>query len=155
MFGLKKVAGGKGVLSYRLRLRWFIAMMAAMVLGVGVSGCASVADEAKNRRLKMRAEARWEALIKGDFEKAYMFSSPDYRNVVSLQQFRTRFGRTVEWRLARVDDIRYDSPTVASVMMGVTYRTYLPGAKGEPFDNRKTLTEKWLLKDGEWWYINQ
>lgn len=148
------------MLSYGVRLRFIIATIAALVLGFGLAGCASTPDDAawkasQSQNLKMRAEARWEALIKGDLQQVYAFMSPEYRNVVSLQQFKSRYGRTVEWRLARVDDIRYDSPTVVSVMMGVTYRTYLPGARGEPFDNRRTLTEKWLLKDGEWWYIDQ
>lgn len=148
------------MLSYGLHHRFFIATIAAMVLGFGLAGCASTPDdvawkESQSRNLKMRAEARWDAVIKGDLEKAYTFMSPDYRNVVSLQQFRSRLGRTVEWRMARADDIRYDSPTVASVMMGVTYRTSLPGAQGKQFENSRTLTEKWLYKDGEWWYIDQ
>lgn len=149
------------MLSYGLRLRFLVATIMAMVLGFGMTGCASLLSddvapqETQKQQLKVRAEARWEALIKGDLQQAYAFMSPDYRNVVSLQQFKSRYGRTVEWRLARIDDIRYDSPTVASVMMGVTYRTMLPGARGDMFENRKILTEKWLYKDGEWWYIDQ
>lgn len=142
-------------------LRFLVAAILVVVIGFGMSGCASMSSdnaaptEAQKQQLKQRAESRWEALIKGELQLVYAFMSPDYRNVVSLQQFKSRYGRTVEWRLARIDDIRYDSPTVASVMMGVAYRTMLPGARGDMFENRKTLTEKWLFKDGEWWYIDQ
>lgn len=135
-------------------VRSFIAVaMIGLLSLAGLVGCASSPSE--RDVLKQRAEARWGAVIRGELDKAYLFLTPEHRNVVSLQQYKAKFGRTIEWRVAEVDEIRYDDPTVASVLMGVTYRVFMPGARGEHFESRKVLTEKWLLKDGEWWYTDQ
>ena len=125
-----------------------------------LSGCATLQPEDSEKWresqrpvLIERAEARWNALIKGDHEKAYSFTTPDYRLVVSSQQYRGKFGRALEWRLAHVENVSYDSPTVATVSVNVTYRTALPGTSGEVFESRSVNFEKWIYKNREWWYI--
>lgn len=132
-------------------------VMAALV----VSGCATMVPEDSEKWrdsqtpvLRERSEMRWDALVKGDFEKVYSYLSPDYRAVVTLQQYRGKFGRALEWRVARAYQVNYDSPTVASVSVEVAYRVGLP-PKGEVIETKKFLTEKWLYKDGEWWYTVQ
>lgn len=145
------------------RWRRFLGFLAVLSLVLGLAGCASAPaptdgaswQEQQTARLSVRAQARWDAVIKGELDKAYLFLSPEYRSVVSLQQYKAKYGRTLEWRMAQTERIRYDDPNVASVFMGVSYRTYLPGAKGELFESKKILTEKWLYKDGEWWYTDQ
>lgn len=100
-----------------------------------------------------RAEARWGYLIQGDHEGAYQFLSPEYRAVVTLQQYRGKYGRAAEWRVARAGHVSYDSPTVASVSVEVDYRVGHRGLRAEKTDVfSRYLTEKWLYKDGEWWY---
>lgn len=138
-----------------------LGFIAACWVAFSLAGCATdPADSAswqerQTERLSTRAEARWDAIIKGEIDRAYLFLSPEYRSVVSLQQYKVKFGRTLEWRMAHTERVRYDDPNVASVFMEVFYRTYLPGAKGEPYESKKILTEKWLFKDGEWWYTDQ
>lgn len=133
----------------------------ALVSALMISACATApADndawrDSQRSVLKQRAEARWQMLIEGDFKEAYGFLSPDYRSVVNLQQYKKKFGRSIDWRLARVDDIRYDSPTVATVLVKLTYATDLPGARGELIQNTREMPEKWLYKDGGWWYTSQ
>jgi hypothetical protein len=105
--------------------------------------------------LTQRVEARWEGLITGDLHKAYSYMSPAYRAVVSLQQFGGKYGRVLNWRVARVADIRYDAPTVASVSVEVTYQVSPPGSSGSLIENKSVLTEKWLYMDGGWWYTTQ
>lgn len=109
--------------------------------------------ESQSTVLKQRAEARWAALIKGNLELAYGFTSPDYRAVVTLQQYKGRIGSIVEWKLARAKDVRYDEPTVASVLMEVTYRYRMKPAV--EVESVKVLDEKWLYKDGNWWYTSK
>jgi hypothetical protein len=134
----------------------------AFVLGVFVMvGCALTPEdgdrwgESQRLVLKQRAEARWEGLINGDVGQVYSYTSPAYRSVVSLQQFRGKYGRALDWRVARVVDIGYDAPTVASVSVEVTYQIGAPGIPGQLIENKKVLTEKWLYMDGGWWYTVQ
>jgi hypothetical protein len=125
-----------------------------------LSGCATLQPEDSEKWresqrpvLIERAEARWNALIKGDIEKAYTFTTPDYRAVVSAQQYRGKYGRVADWRVARVVNVSYDVPTVAAVSVEVTYRVGIPGAGGELIETQKSISEKWIYKDREWWYI--
>ncbi len=111
-------------------------------------------QESQRPVLAARAEARWGALIKGDIENAYMYTTPEYRAVVNLQQYKGKYGRVLDWRGARVVDISYDVPTVATVSVEVTYRVDLPGAGGELIETQKTISEKWMYKNREWWYTS-
>ena len=94
-------------------------------------------------------------MIKRDYVAAYRYLSPAYQAVVTEQQYQAKFGRVLEWRLAKAKDIHYDSPTLASVSVEVTYRVHPPGVQGEMIETSKEFSEKWLYKDGGWWYTVQ
>ena len=126
-----------------------------------LSGCAHLYPEGSEKWqevqrevLETRAVDRWNALIKRDMEKAYSYTSPEYRSVVSLQQYKGKYGRSVEWRMARVVNVSYDGPAVATVSVEVTYRVGIPGSGGEMFESPKAISEKWIYKDREWWFTS-
>lgn len=102
--------------------------------------------------LKQRSEARWAALMKNDIDAVYVFQSPAYRAVVDLQQFKGKFGRVMEWRLASAENVRYDEPAVATVLVKVKYQIDLPGQRGERVETEKVILEKWVYSDRGWWY---
>lgn len=131
------------------------------LLGV-LGGCAAVGPsdsanwyDSQRSIVKQRAESRWAAVIKGDYPAAYDYFSPAYRSVVSLQQFQKSRGNDVQGRVVRVDDIQYDSPTVATVLLALTYRTSIAGSGGREVEMARELREQWLYKDGVWWYTSQ
>lgn len=141
--------------------RSFLVAGLAYAMLSALPGCATLEPEESEKWresqrpvLKARAEARWDALIKGDIEKAYLYTTPEYRAVVNLQQYRGKYGRVLGWRGARVVDISYDVPTVAAVSVEVTYRIGLPGVGGEVIETQKAISEKWIYKNREWWYTS-
>jgi hypothetical protein len=108
----------------------------------------SKADEAL---LKERVLARWQALIKGDFDAAYQFETPAYRAVYTPDQFRYQFGNQTLWRMANVMNIHYDDPIVARVQVEVAYR-YAEPEKGRGVQSMThQVSETWLRKEGQWW----
>lgn len=137
-----------------------LALVGAMLM----SGCASLGApdditraspewlETQKPRIAERAEARWSALIAGDLDAAYQFSSPEYRSVFSLQQFRAKFGTAVVWTLARVKSVKYDELNVAQVLVQVEYQAPvgLQSVKGV-----REMTENWLYSTDLEWYISQ
>jgi len=140
----------------RDRVRWLLPLAVLALL----SACASLTPQdtdawrdSQRAKLKARAEARWKALIAGDYATAYEYLSPDHRVVVSLQQFREKFGGAITWRMAIAKDIKYDSPTVATVMVAVTYRYSGPRGGGD-IEMGRLVAEKWLYSGGDWWYIS-
>lgn len=141
--------------------RSFLVAGLAYAMLSALSGCATLEPEESEKWrasqrpvLKARIEARWDALIKGDIEKAYLYTTPEYRAVVNPQQYRGKYGRVLDWRGARVVDISYDVPTVAAVSVEVTYRIGLPGIAGEVIETQKAISEKWIYKNREWWYTS-
>ncbi len=139
----------------------------ALVLATGLAsaglvtlpGCAMLQpefseawQESQRDVLKQRAEARWQAVIKSDLDAAYLFTTPEYRSVVTVQQYKGKYGRVANWRVARVVNVSYDVPAVATVSVEVTYRVLLPGSGGEAVETRKLISEKWIYKNRDWWY---
>lgn len=149
--------------SARTAPRWratFASMLCAALLGACATppGPADIADaspewlEAQKTNIAARAQARWDALIAGDFTRAYAFQTPAYRSVFSAQQFAGNFGNAVAWRLARVKSVQYDPSNVARVVVEVEYEAPvgLRTARGV-----RQMSENWLYSDGSQWYISQ
>lgn len=100
-----------------------------------------------NEQVRERAQARWEALLAGDIEKAYGFTAPSFRSAVSVQAYRARFGAGVRWTDSQVHEIRCDDGEQrCDVTMMVDYRVPRLGV-----GNQRAIEETWLLIDGEWW----
>jgi len=108
-------------------------------------------DAAVEAQLKERVLARWQTLIKRDFEAAYSFETPAYRAIYTPRQFMGQQGGQVDWRAAKVKEIRYDDPMVARVVVEITYRYAEPGESGQIRDSAQEIKETWLRKDGQWW----
>ena len=100
--------------------------------------------------LAERVEARWAALAKGDFKAAYAYTLPSYRQTHSFEQFASRFGGAVTWRVATVQAIRCDTPQAARVRLALEYE-YVPSWGGEAEKLVTRLHETWLDREGEWW----
>lgn len=145
--------------SFSFRAAACAATVAAALL---MSGCAALRApddiskatpdwlEAQKPLIAERAEARWKALIAGDFDTAYRFFSPEYRAVFSLQQFRAKFGTAVVWNFARAKSVKYDDSNVAHVLIQVEYEAPvgLQSVKGV-----REMAEKWLYSTESEWYI--
>jgi hypothetical protein len=106
------------------------------------------ADEAA---LVSRVETRWRALIARDFEAAYEFELPSYRERNSLEKFRGSFKSAVTWVVATVSEVRYDEPMIARVKVAVEYAapTSWPDQAEKP---RAYIGEVCFKRDGQWWH---
>lgn len=112
----------------------------------------AVVVEAEEARLREQVLARWQALIKGDFDAAYLFETPGYRSVYTPSQFRAQFGNQTRWVMAVVKDIRYDDPMVARVRVEVAYRYAEPEKGGAMVNMTQIASETWLRKGDQWWH---
>lgn len=145
---------------FRVKMLAFVTVTGLASFGLAaLPGCATVQPEfseawQESQRLvvKDRAEARWQVVIKGDLDAAYLFTTPEYRTVVTVQQYKGKYGRVANWRMARVVNVSYDDPAVATVSVEVAYRISLPGVAGEVVETQKLISEKWIYKNRDWWY---
>lgn len=100
--------------------------------------------------LRARAEARWTALIAGDFDKAYEFETPAYRALYSAKQYRSRYGSELHWRQAKMVKADLKSPEVATVVLEVEYGFQASGQG--MMDQKSLVAETWLWVNGQWWH---
>lgn len=106
--------------------------------------------------LQERVEARWQALIDGDLPRAYSYLTPGYRTLYPLESYFRSLGSKVKWLGIDVVDIEIDGQR-AVVTLTLRYRLQLPPQAGfEIKDDLTTqLTETWLWREGEWWFVNE
>jgi hypothetical protein len=131
--------------------------VAGLAVLLGATGCSSLGGglskdaplEVKRAAVRDRVNARWDALIKGDFDRAYEFLSPSSRETVSLAVFKARRGPLV-WRAMTIESITceaeackvelrasYDYPVQGTVMKGV----------------QTPISETWVLDKGAAWLV--
>ena len=132
------------------------AVAAAVVaVGLGMAGCATgpggqtptgaASTESRESLVKRRAEARWDALIKGDFKASYAYLSPASRAVVSLESYAVRTGQR-SYREAKVDSVGCESET-CRVRLFLTFDHLLMQGITTPID------ETWVFDGGQAWFV--
>ncbi len=139
----------QGKSGYRSRARNFVlALLGASAL----TGCATVALDTPEDLVRQRAQARWQALVAGDFEGAYRYLPPSYRTLHDLKYYRGTINSMVERKSA--DVVRVEcKPEVclATVRIDAVFAGAMAG--------QRTLSthyeEKWVMEDGGWWYYQK
>ena len=136
------------------RFEW-LQLVAALALSLMLAGCTGLAGSKTDSKqvLAARAEARWAALIDGDFGKAYGYESPAYRAVTPLRLFSSRFGSALRWDKAEVIEVLPDAEgETAVVRVMISYTTMDPA--GGVIEGQRPVDERWVRTGGEWWHTN-
>ena len=130
-----------GVLNvFRVLLR----RVALMGMVVAVAACATLDRRPASEVVKERAQARWDALVKGDISAAYKYASPGSRSVTSLEQYTASIRRGF-WKSVVVHDAVCETDS-CEVDATIEYE----------FQGRRIKTpykEKWIREGSSWWYV--
>lgn len=125
------------------------AGIAAAVLGLAVAACASIsatsAPEVKQKVVAERAEARWQALIKGDVDTAYGFLSAGSKKATSLAIYKSII-KPGMWRQAKAEKVDCKDE-LCKVQLEVTYDAKMMKGITTP------IWETWIIEDGSAWYV--
>lgn len=129
----------------RRATRW-IALSSCVV---SLFGCAAVGDAGKTPEqiVGARVEARWAALLAGDFEKAYSFMAPSYREAVALERFKAQSGSTVNRQSAELAKISCEAERCEATVR-VDYTLPLRPRDGVQSTH---VVERWVSEKGGWW----
>ena len=98
--------------------------------------------------VRQRAQARWDALIAGEWPKAYRYMAPSYRALVEEKRYVNQFGGGVGWVSANVVNV-FCEPERCTVTMRVSYRVALAGRSAPPAETY--FEETWVREDSQWW----
>jgi hypothetical protein len=128
-----------------LRRSLVVALLAAVL-----AGCAST-PTTPEEIVRERAQARWNALLKGDFEGAYGYITPGGRAVVPLATYRGRIGSAVTWKSAEVASVTCETLERCTVQVKVTYLPVMRRAAVGTIE--RYLDETWVVDAGQWWFV--
>jgi len=130
----------------------FCHSIAALLLTALVSACTIPVKPAATD-IKQRAQARWDAVLKGDYDTAYGFYSPGYRSSHSRTDFEIALrSRRVRWTSAEVKESSCKAD-VCRVKTNVGYSVTgaLPGVP--VWKSKQDIEENWVRTDGQWWFL--
>lgn len=131
--------------------RWMrqaaMALLVTLAAGCATTGSLTADSPAnvKQDAVKVRAQARWDALIRQDFDAAYQYLSPAFRDTTSLAAWKSRF-RPLGWRKAEVDSAACEGE-VCEVALRLTYDARQMTGIVTP------IKEKWVMQKGQFWYV--
>ena len=131
------------------------ARTAALTLAAAtLVGCATApaTPATPEQAVSERAQQRWDRLLVRDFEKAYTYLTPAYRNLKTPAQYASRFGNGAAWHSAKVDKVTCESAErcTATIKLEVVVL-----ARGFTKPLESTLYETWLLDEGQWWFYQK
>jgi hypothetical protein len=114
-----------------------------------LAGCATLSadspPEQKQKVVAEKAQARWDALIKGDVDAAYQFLSTGSKAATPLPVYKGRI-KPGMWRAAKVDKIDCEQE-ICKVTMLITYDAKLMKGLQTP------VPETWIVENGSVGYV--
>ena len=99
-----------------------------------------------------RAQARWDALVKQEFEAAWEYMTPGFREHTDSRDYYVEMrGRSVQWTGAEVESVACEEGR-CEVAVTVGYRIPVGPAQLSGMESERRLRETWIGIDGKWWY---
>ncbi|NBB93005.1 MAG: hypothetical protein GVY32_07555 [Gammaproteobacteria bacterium] len=130
---------------------WAFASATLLVL----SACGP-AEEQQPETVEERAQARWNLLAEGEFEQAWAYYTPGFRERIEQDDFaRDMSRRPVTWLGAEVLGSTCEEPDRCTVTVEVAYRAEVPGLRqtSSQVELSRRLEDEWIRLDGQWWYV--
>jgi len=118
-----------------------------------LTACASTSTASRDKAIEQRAQARWDALLAGDYATAWSYLSPGYRSALSVTDYEI----SMRTRRVQYTSAEYQSHTceeaACTVQVMVGYRVVKP-AQGVPeWNSKSAVEERWIQLDGKWWFL--
>lgn len=100
-----------------------------------------------------RAQQRWDHVVAREFEQAYEFFSPGYRETTPLHEYMIDvLTRPVRWVNAEVIGASC-LEDVCRLSVEVTVQPVIGPGHFRQQRPTQTIEERWVRIDGVWWYV--
>lgn len=102
--------------------------------------------------LRDRVLARWDALLKRDYDAVYGFTTPSYRKVFTKQDYLGRFAEQVRRDKVEIHHVEFlnEARTKARVRVIIHFTTTIPGGL---YQGTNGIWETWVVEAGQWWIV--
>lgn len=129
------------------------SLWATLCITLAMSACANLEPSKPEDQVRQRATERWQALVKGEFIRAYEYNTPGFKAVVTPDGFRNRFGGAVVWVSAEVVRVTCEDANKCVATIKLAFKPSLSIRTKEPLINH--FDETWLLDKGKWWFFQK
>lgn len=130
--------------------RWTLIAALALL----AAGCSREPPPPPEEVVAERAAARWSALVAREFETAWNYYTPGFREQMPAADFAAEMARRpVKWTDSEIlDTACAENEPKCVVRARVAYEAppILPGVG--TLSSRSTVTETWLQIGDQWWY---
>ena len=124
----------------------FLLMLISMLV---MAGCST-----QEQTLEEKAVARWDHLIKGEFDQAYDYLTPGYRQTETKEAYGFRMGASkIEWQEVSFDKKECEEEDLCVVHVNIQYLYVMPVAGGKEMVQTTTVRENWIKKDDGWYFL--
>ena len=123
--------------------------MRAAIYGVLLftSACASLDKGPPEQVVSQRSVERAALLMRGDYESAYLYSTPGYRSLESVNDYTARWLGAAMWEEARVAKVACQGEPVERCQIALAIGLQMPNV-GLITTH---LQETWVLSKGNWY----
>jgi hypothetical protein len=112
-----------------------------------LAACAGIGTQAPEEAVRERAQARWDALLSGDFHAAYEYLSPGSRSVETEKSYIAEL-RKGFWKSAKVQKVQCRGNEACDAEVTVEYEY-------QGMRTRTPVRESWVRERSEWWYVKK
>lgn len=132
-----------------LRKWFFLGWVLVATLTVLVGCQPQVVEEA----VETRAQERWELILARDFEAAWEYLTPGFRQTTNRFDYaRDMTGRPLRWLSAEVVSKQCEED-LCKINILVGYQAIgAPAGMGQMRLSRE-IEETWIRLDGAWWFV--
>ena len=116
-----------------------------------LAGCAFAPPQTPEQAVHQRAQARWQALLKRDFDKAWTYTTPKFRSEVQQGDYKIRFGEKPSWISADVVRVQCHAASCLA-RIHLTAHNIVPSFARAIPQISSYFDEAWVREDGQWWY---
>ena len=130
-----------------------VLLLAILLLA---SGCARMVKDTRTPEeiVAERANARWAAVIEGQWQQAYDLLTPGYRAATDFDSYRMNLlARKINWTAASTTKVVCESAEKCTASVKIDYALVggLPGVSR--VTSSATADETWLKLDGQWLHL--
>ena len=130
-----------------------MGVRACLILGVAfLGGCALFSPVPPEASVKQRAQERIEALMSGQTEESYAYTTPGYRSIRTWQEYSRNWAGVGMWVSAEVTDVDCGDLPKPQRCDAVVFVVF----KAPRLQQTETyLRESWLFIDGNWYFYQK
>jgi hypothetical protein len=140
----------------KIRKKILVIFILMLFSAIGLIQCATkthLVREAEEEILKTRVREYWAHRIKGEWDKSYLFESPEYREKVSLLNYINQHGRSlVKWVDFEITEIAVKNGE-GKVKVSGKYMYLIPQVKKAEF--QRLTEELWGKVETQWFRLSQ